>query len=69
MRKRSWPHARSISIWRSGDRGNNSHENLETVSESGPVKYWVSLSPKTARKQTRQGSPEKVKSSQDSERR
>ncbi|KAI0707128.1 nitrogen permease regulator of amino acid transport activity 3-domain-containing protein [Earliella scabrosa] len=34
---------------------------LETVSESSPVEYWVSLSPKTARKQARRGSEDEVK--------
>ena len=82
MRKRSRSRARSISIGRSRERGNDSPDrgrgrrggvdektgpNLETVSESSPVEYSVSLSPKTARKQTRQRSPEKVKASHESD--
>ncbi|RPD68440.1 hypothetical protein L226DRAFT_548549 [Lentinus tigrinus ALCF2SS1-7] len=82
MRKRARSRSRSISIGRSRARGNDSPErglgrrggadeksgpNLESVSESSPVEYWVSLSPKTARKQTRERSPEKVKSKKDSD--
>ncbi|TFK79721.1 hypothetical protein K466DRAFT_505111 [Polyporus arcularius HHB13444] len=82
MRKRSRSRARSISVGRSRERRNdsphrgrgrrggadeNAGPNLETVSESSPVEYWMSLSPKTARKQTRERSPEKVKSGKDSD--
>ncbi|KAI0635609.1 nitrogen permease regulator of amino acid transport activity 3-domain-containing protein [Trametes polyzona] len=68
-RRRSRSRARSIAGGRErsrgasfdGDRRGGSSEkvgqSLETVTESSPVEYWVSLSPKTARKQTRQRSP------------
>ncbi|KAI0671421.1 nitrogen permease regulator of amino acid transport activity 3-domain-containing protein [Trametes maxima] len=68
--RRSRSRARSISRGRArskggsydGERRGVSNEgigpSLETVTESSPVEYWVSLSPKTARKQARQMSNE-----------
>ncbi|EIW57269.1 uncharacterized protein TRAVEDRAFT_59017 [Trametes versicolor FP-101664 SS1] len=73
--RRSRSRARSITRGRErsrgasydGPRGGASSEKtgpgLETVTESSPVEYWVSLSPKTARKQARQRSPEPLGSS------
>ncbi|KAI0368797.1 hypothetical protein BV20DRAFT_1053766 [Pilatotrama ljubarskyi] len=66
-RRRSRSRARSIGPGRSretsydGEHRGGSDEKaahtLETVSESSPVEYWTSMSPKTARKQARQMSP------------
>ena len=65
MRKRSRSRARSITRGSRGRAGSVSQSDereggagggapaLESVSESSPVEYWLSLSPKTARKQAR----------------
>ena len=63
MRKRSRSRARSITRGSRGRAGSVSQADekgaagggpaLESVSESSPVEYWLSLSPKTARKQAR----------------
>ncbi|KAI0768004.1 nitrogen permease regulator of amino acid transport activity 3-domain-containing protein [Trametes elegans] len=67
-RKRSRSRARDIQHGRqpSTDRGHGEGSNekvglgLDTVNESSPVENWVSMSPKTARKQARKMSPEPI---------
>ncbi|KAI0326950.1 hypothetical protein GY45DRAFT_51272 [Cubamyces sp. BRFM 1775] len=47
---------------RRSDAGGEAGQTLETVTESSPVEYWVSFSPKTARKQARRMSSEQMPS-------
>ncbi|TBU50380.1 nitrogen permease regulator of amino acid transport activity 3-domain-containing protein [Dichomitus squalens] len=56
--RRRGSESNSRDLGREDDTGEKAGLNLETVSESSPVEYWVSLSPKTMRKQTRRGADE-----------
>ncbi|KAI8980057.1 nitrogen permease regulator of amino acid transport activity 3-domain-containing protein [Trametes punicea] len=71
-RRRSGSRARNITRGRARSRGGDQDDDqrrqssekagttLETVTESSPVEYWVSMSPKTARLQARQTSSERA---------